>query len=293
MMSVESKLKTVAVAVTTLAGLSAGTAQAAANNASWFAQDLTLIHSHNIKFSPRPNSDTYLEYEYVGRQGPVELYGYVDVPKVLGDSSHGSKYDTGVWDDGSPVFMEHEPRISIDSLTGKDLSFGPFKEWYVAFDWIYDNGDNRASRQNTLYAGIGTDIDTHSPLMLSANVYARRQWENYGAANENSWDGYRLNLKYILPLNQIAEGLTYIGFTNYDFDSDLGELSGPDRTNNALVSTNVLHYKINPKVHVMAVARYFHNGGQWKDGQTLNWGDGNFTANSNGWGTYFGIGYDF
>ncbi|MGQ7182548.1 outer membrane protein OmpK, partial [Escherichia coli] len=23
------------------------------------------------------------------------------------------------------------------------------------------------------------------------NVYAKYQWQNYGAANENEWDGYR------------------------------------------------------------------------------------------------------
>ncbi|RML76083.1 putative proteinH:ubiquinone oxidoreductase subunit L, partial [Pseudomonas syringae pv. maculicola] len=34
--------------------------------------------------------------------------------------------------------MEHEPRISIDYLAGRSLAVGPFKEWYVAFDWIYD-----------------------------------------------------------------------------------------------------------------------------------------------------------
>ena len=45
--------------------------------------------------------------------------------------------------------MEIEPRFSIDKLTGADLSFGPFKEWYFANNYIYDMGDNKASRQST------------------------------------------------------------------------------------------------------------------------------------------------
>ncbi|SQD06393.1 nucleoside-specific channel-forming protein tsx [Escherichia coli] len=33
----------------------------------------------------------------------------------------------GIWNHGSPLFMEIEPRFSIDKLTNTDLSFGPFK----------------------------------------------------------------------------------------------------------------------------------------------------------------------
>lgn len=109
----------------------------------WFNQDLTLIGSKDISFGPKPNDDIYLEYEYFGRKGPFELYGYVDVPKILGI---GNDNDKGVWDHGSPLFMEHEPRISIDYLAGRSLAVGPFKEWYVAFDWIYDHGSNSANQ---------------------------------------------------------------------------------------------------------------------------------------------------
>lgn len=68
--------------------------------------------------------------------------------------------------------MEHEPRISIDYLAGRSLAIGPFKEWYVAFDWIYDHGSHKENRANTLYSGLGTDIDTHSRVNLSANFMA-------------------------------------------------------------------------------------------------------------------------
>lgn len=34
--------------------------------------------------------------------------------------------------------------------------------------------------------GLGTDIDTGLPMSLSLNVYAKYQWQNYGASNETN-----------------------------------------------------------------------------------------------------------
>ena len=268
----------------------ASTAKNSPYLSNWFNQDLTLIGSKDISFGPKPQDDVYLEYEYFGRKGPFELYGYIDVPKIL---TIGNSNDKGVWDHGSPVFMEHEPRISIDYLAGRSLAIGPFKEWYVAFDWIYDHGSRKENRANTLYSGLGTDIDTHSRVNLSANFYGRYQWENYGASNEYSWDGYRAQMKYIVPISKFDNGasLTYIGFTNYDFGSDLHK-ENPARTANSLVATNVLLYSFT-HLRFTLVGRYFHNGGNWEDGSELNFGEGNFRARSDGWGYYAGVGYQF
>lgn len=257
---------------------------------SWYHQSLSVIGDKNVRFGPYRDNDIYLEYEYFGRKGPFDLYGYVDVPKAF---NVGNGHDTGAWDHGSPLFSEQEPRISIDSLTGKHLGFGPFKEWYVAFDWIYDLGNNQANRQNTLYSGIGTDIDTHTPLMLSANFYVRRQWENYGAANQDSWDGYRAQMKYIYPLGTFHGGsLTYVGFFNYDFGSRLAEETGGNsRSDTAFVATNVLLYSFT-HWRFVAVGRYFHNGGQW-NGTALDFGSGSFQNRSTGWGYYLSAGYQF
>lgn len=180
--------------------------------------------------------------------------------------------------------MEIEPRFSIDKLTGADLSFGPFKEWYFANNYIYDMGDNKASRQSTWYMGLGTDIDTGLPMGLSLNVYAKYQWQNYGASNENEWDGYRFKVKYFVPITDLWGGkLSYIGFTNFDWGSDLGD--DPNRTSNSIASSHItaLNYD---HWHYSVVARYFHNGGQWQNGAKLNWGDGDFSAKSTGWGGY-------
>lgn len=187
--------------------------------------------------------------------------------------------------------MEIEPRFSIDKLTGTDLSFGPFKEWYFANNYIYDMGRNKSGRQSTWYMGLGTDIDTGLPMGLSLNIYAKYQWQNYLAANENEWDGYRFKVKYFVPITDLWGGkLTYIGFTNFDWGSDLGDQ--PNRTSNSIASSHILALNYD-HWHYSVVARYFHNGGQWEDGAGLNFGKGDFNVKSTGWGYYLVVGYNF
>jgi len=100
-------------------------------------------------------------------------------------------------------------------------------------------------------------------------------------------------MKYIVPIGKFDNGasLTYIGFTNYDFGSDLHK-DNPARTANSLVATNVLLYSFT-HLRFTLVGRYFHNGGNWEDGSELNFGEGNFRARSDGWGYYAGVGYQF
>ncbi len=256
----------------------------------WWHQSVNVVGSYHTRFGPQLNNDVYLEYEAFAHKDWFDFYGYIDVPKFFGA---GNTPDRGIWDKGSPLFMEIEPRFSIDKLTGTDLSFGPFKEWYFANNYIYDMGRNNDNRQNTWFMGLGTDIDTGTKLALSANIYAKYQWENYGAPNENSWDGYRFKIKYFLPLTTLWGGsLNYISFTNFDFGSDLRDKAGDARTNNSIASSHILSLGYD-RWHYSVVARYFHNGGQWSDGTELNFGNGPFEVKSTGWGYYLVVGYNF
>ncbi|WNN43974.1 MULTISPECIES: nucleoside-specific channel-forming protein Tsx [Winslowiella] len=282
------------MAAGTLMAMSYSVSSLAAGNdaqyvSDWWHQSVNVVGSTKTRFGPQLNNNVYLEYEAFAHKDWFDFYGYIDVPKFFG----GNSYQTGIWDKGSPLFMEIEPRFSIDKLTGTDLSFGPFKEWYFANNYIYDMGRNSASRQNTWYMGLGTDIDTHTKLALSANIYAKYQWENYDAANENSWDGYRFKIKYFLPLTDLWGGnLSYIGFTNFDFGSDLRDKAGEARTNNSIASSHILSLGYD-HWHYSFVARYFHNGGQWADGTELDFGKGPFEVKSTGWGYYLVVGYNF
>lgn len=256
----------------------------------WWHQSITVVASHQTRFGPRLNSDAYLEYEAYARKDWLDFYGYIDIPRTFGI---GNSNDSGIWDKGSPLFMEIEPRFSIDKITGLNLGSSLFKVWYVANNYIFDLGRNKASRQNAWYMGLGTDINTGSKLSLSANFYAKYQWENYGAGNENSWDGDRFKIKYFYPLTSLwGVSLTYIGFTNFDFGSDMPEQDGSSRTRNAIASSHILALN-HAHWHYGFVARYFRHGGQWKDGTELDFGQGSFRTRTTGWGHYLLAGYSF
>ncbi|HET7314909.1 nucleoside-specific channel-forming protein Tsx [Salinisphaera sp.] len=260
----------------------------------WFHQHVSLIGSAGIRFGPTHVDDIYLEYEFAGTKGPFDLYGYVDVHKILGI---GNDNDTGFWDDGSPLFTELEPRMSFNRLLGKDLSIGPIKEWFLATDYILDVGNGRDSRQNVLYFGPGVSFDTHSRVNFELNFFFRRQFADYGAPNSFSWDGYRIQPNVSIPITTLTtwghEGhLTYVGFANYDFGSDLGDEAGPTRTNHALVETNVLILSYT-RLRYFFAARYFHNGGQWNDGAVVNFPNGPRRLDQNGWGYYLAVGWKF
>ncbi|ELA5174513.1 nucleoside-specific channel-forming protein Tsx [Salmonella enterica subsp. enterica serovar Newport] len=261
----------------------------------WWHQSVNVVGSYHTRFGPQLRNDTYLEYEAYGKKDWFDFYGYIDAPRFFG----GDGNSRGIWNHGSPLFMEIEPRFSLDKLADTSLSFGPFKEWYFANNYIYDMGRNADGRQSTWFMGLGTDIETGLPMGLSFNIYAKYQWQNYNAANENEWDGYRFKVKYFIPLTTLWGGaLSYIGFTNFDWGSTLGEKDFTDlkgnkaRTNSSIASSHVLSLNYS-HLHYGVVARYFHNGGQWADGSELNFGDGSFKTKTTGWGYYFVVGYNF
>ncbi|EOZ1375442.1 nucleoside-specific channel-forming protein Tsx [Enterobacter hormaechei] len=262
----------------------------------WWHQSINIVGSNSTRFGPQKRSDLYPEYRAWAHVDWFDFYGYADLPKFFG---LGNDNDIGIWDNGSPFFTEIEPRFSIDKLTGLDLSVGPFKEWYFAHNYIYDAGTNEGQRQSTWYMGIGTDIDTGLPMTLSANIYAKYQGNNYNAANENEWDGYRFKLKYAIPLTTLFGGkLNYIGFTNFDFGSDLKDESGGEqpfysRTNDSIVSTHILSL-VYSHWSYGATLRYFYHGGQFEEGSKAYNSKGQITRiDSTGWAYYLTAGYTF
>ncbi|MDU1267088.1 MAG: nucleoside-specific channel-forming protein Tsx [Escherichia coli] len=257
--------KTLLAAGAVLALSSSFTVNAAENDkpqylSDWWHQSVNVVGSYHTRFGPQIRNDTYLEYEAFAKKDWFDFYGYADAPVFFGGNSDAK----GIWNHGSPLFMEIEPRF-----------------------------------QSTWYMGLGTDIDTGLPMSLSMNVYAKYQWQNYGAANENEWDGYRFKIKYFVPITDLWGGqLSYIGFTNFDWGSDLGDDSGnaingiKTRTNNSIASSHILALNYD-HWHYSVVARYWHDGGQWNDDAELNFGNGNFNVRSTGWGGYLVVGYNF
>lgn len=142
--------KTLLAAGAVLALSSSFTVNAAENDkpqylSDWWHQSVNVVGSYHTRFGPQIRNDTYLEYEAFAKKDWFDFYGYADAPVFFGGNSDAK----GIWNHGSPLFMEIEPRFSIDKLTNTDLSFGPFKEWYFANNYIYDMGRNKDGRQST------------------------------------------------------------------------------------------------------------------------------------------------
>ena len=124
------------------------------------------------------NGHDYLEMEFGGRSGIFDLYGYVDVFNL----TNSAETDKG--EDGAKMFMKFAPRMSLDGLTGKDLSFGPVQEVYVStlFNW---GGKGRGSKDvNNSFWGLGSDVMVPWLGKVGLNAYGLYD------LNKKDWNGY-------------------------------------------------------------------------------------------------------
>lgn len=120
----------------------------------WWHQSVNVVGSYHTRFGPQIRNDTY-GIRSVRQKDWFDFYGYIDAPVFFGGNSTAK----GIWNKGSPLFMEIEPRFSIDKLTNTDLSFGPFKEWYFANNYIYDMGRNDSrSRAHGIWVWVPISI---------------------------------------------------------------------------------------------------------------------------------------
>ncbi|HEJ0074118.1 TPA: outer membrane protein OmpK [Klebsiella oxytoca] len=175
------------------------------NDFSWM--QMNLMQSMDAKVPYGIRNDTYLELEFGARSGIVDLYGYVDIFDIF-DSKHDDRHG------GDNFFAKISPRFSLDAIFNKDLSVGPFNEFYIAT--VNNIGDRELFEH---YIGLGTDVKVPWFGMVGMNVYAHYVRENYGAENEGKWDGYMFSTNWSTPFYQFANGsyLNYQGYFDYQF----------------------------------------------------------------------------
>ncbi|WP_390904062.1 outer membrane protein OmpK [Shewanella phaeophyticola] len=143
------KLNTLALASTVALASSAFTVSAAeqtgdihANDYKWMQFNIMYaIDEHPIADKDEATHN-YLEMEFGGRSGFLDLYGYVDVFN-LANSDSGDKSDGA-----SKMFMKLAPRFSLDAITGTDLSFGYQYKKFISL--LYLTGVVEQSAQQVL-----------------------------------------------------------------------------------------------------------------------------------------------
>ena len=152
---------------------------------------------------PGESSHDYLEMEFGGRSGIFDLYGYVDVFNLTSDSGSDKA------DSQAKMFMKFAPRMSIDGLTGKDLSFGPVQELYVStlMEW----GGN--ADVNTQKIGLGSDVMVPWLGKIGLNFYGTYD------SNKKDWNGFQISTNWFKPFFFFENGsfISYQGYIDWQF----------------------------------------------------------------------------
>ena len=234
---------------------------------------------HTIDQRPYMGSDyndTYLEMEFGGRSGMFDLYGYVDVFDIF-QSSHSDKHN------GQNIFMKFAPRLSLDALTGKDLSFGPVQELYIA---TLNNVDD-SMMENMI--GLGADVQVPWFGKVGMNLYARHATESGFKAEEGDWNGYQFSMNWFKPFYTFSNGsfVSYQGYLDYLFDKDIH--GDNNQSANGLGTFHGIYWH-SDRYAVGYGLKYFMDAYGTKDGSTAY--DGT-PWKSSGFSHYFSVTYKF
>jgi len=208
-------VKTLALAATAVAAIS-GNAFAAdrsdlrAGDYSWMQFNAMYAVNELPRDGSTDNGHDYLEMEFGGRAGVVDLYGYVDVFNVTnrdyGDKAAGSGK--------SKIFMKFAPRFSLDAITGMDLSVGPIQEVY--FSTLFNWDDRIGEGVNSTFWGLGADVMVPWLGKTGMNLYA------YYDLNGKDWNGYQFSMNWFKPVVNLDNGsfIAFQGYVDYQFGAD-------------------------------------------------------------------------
>ncbi|WP_065188066.1 nucleoside-specific channel-forming Tsx family protein [Shewanella woodyi] len=156
------------------------------------------------------NGHDYLEMEFGGRAGIVDLYGYVDVFNLT-NRDYGDK---GAGKGNSKIFMKFAPRFSIDAMTGWDLSVGPIQEVY--FSTLFNWDDRVGEGVNSTFWGLGADVMVPWLGKTGMNLYG------YYDLNNKEWNGYQFSMNWFKPVVNFDNGtfIAFQGYVDYQFGAD-------------------------------------------------------------------------
>ncbi len=170
-----------------------------ANDYSWM--QFNLMGAINEKGASESTHD-YMEMEFGGRSGIFDLYGYVDVFNLTSDSNSDK-------DGEEKIFMKFAPRVSLDAMTGKDLSFGAVKELYIATELTW--GGNSAVNQQKI--GLGSDVEVPFLGQIGLNLYGTYD------SNNKDWNGFQVSTNWFKPFHFFDNGsfISYQGYIDYQF----------------------------------------------------------------------------
>jgi nucleoside-specific channel-forming protein len=213
------KLNTLVLASTVALAGSAFTVSAAeqtgdihANDYNWMQFNAMYSIGEKPENPASGDQHNYLEMEFGGRSGVVDLYGYVDVFNLANEDTNNGDKNPG--SGSSKLFMKFAPRFSIDAITGKDLSLGPIQEVYFStlFNWDGLNGEG----VNSTFWGVGADVNVPWLGKTGMNLYG------FYDMNAKEWNGYQFSANWFKPFYFFDNKsfLSFQGYVDYQFGAD-------------------------------------------------------------------------
>ncbi len=250
------------------------------NDYRWL--QFNLMQSLDNKLPFNVEKETYFEMEFGGRNGIIQLYGYLDVFDILNrkkDDRHNA----------DNFFFKFAPRFSLDGITRKDLSFGPVQEVYVST--LTHVGDKVLFEH---FIGLGVDIDMPWFGTWGSNLMARYVKENFGAADEKKWSGYIWTNNWFKPFYFFDNKsfISYQGYLDIKFKYDKlanakpAKPTDPTRTKDSVEWFNGFYWH-NDQWAAGYGLKYYKDMANFKDGS------GKPKQTTTGFGHYFDVTYKF
>ena len=182
------------------------------NDYKWLQFNLMYALEEYPRAPDDPSGHDYLEMEFGGRSGIFDLYGYVDVFDL-------TDHDASDKNDRAKMFMKFAPRLSLDAMTKKDLSIGPFQEFYIATLFNWDGGYSKESDfppVNNSFWGIGSDVQVPWFGKVGLNLYGLYD------INNKDWNGLQVSTNWFKPFYTFPNDsfIAYQGYIDYQFAAD-------------------------------------------------------------------------
>lgn len=175
--------------------------------------------------------------------------------------------------------MKFAPRMSLDGLTGKDLSFGPVQELYVStlMEWGGNSG------VNTQKVGLGSDVMVPWFGKVGLNLYGTYD------SNNKDWNGFQVSTNWFKPFYFFENGsfISYQGYIDYQF----GMQDEYSQVSNGGAMFNGLYWH-SDRFAVGYGLKLYSDVYGFKDGANLPW-DASTQAESSGVGHYVAVTYKF
>ncbi len=245
--------------------------------------NLNLYRGDGQRGGFRKFDDTYLEFEFGGRSGIIDFYGYSDFLDIGDDEKNSDQHN------GDNSFSKFDLRFSFDAMLKKNLAWGAVKEWYFATTTTdADYGSFGGLR--VYWFGLGTDTLIPWLGLVGLNFQARYFAENYGANNEGNIDGYVLHMNWFKPFYFFKQSgfLAFQGYFDYEFDS---EIKGSQRSPTAFQSYLGFWYHLKNYAFGYG-AKVYRNMSNYRNGEPLSTGSSTL-VNSSGIGHYLNVTYKF